>query len=323
VPAESGGSATSFFTDLVAGYHRHHAAEPASDPDVQGDVLGWSDDVKPSCRYTARDARRSPPMSEATDGIDDVKFSHSAQFLVSQHRPPISYDEQQLTAGPLWLAEAGHGHGPLVCSQDGVSATTSSMICYCCSLDGAAALQCSASARSVYQEPSSPGSSSTCWGDLDQYYTRLNAADCWPRHLGPGAGDDPAAAAAAAFFYSVNGFDLGATFTSPPQHVTCSAGATAGVGSSREFASRATRKTSAGSTAGTVGLGHSLQCAVCGDNAACQHYGVRTCEGCKGFFKVRLGSVLSYRNQLDHVRCTVTDTTNKLEQNTTKQKSIT
>ena len=29
----------------------------------------------------------------------------------------------------------------------------------------------------------------------------------------------------------------------------------------------------------------SLMCAVCGDNAACQHYGVRTCEGCKGFFK--------------------------------------
>ena len=28
-----------------------------------------------------------------------------------------------------------------------------------------------------------------------------------------------------------------------------------------------------------------LQCAVCGDHAAGQHYGVRTCEGCKAFFK--------------------------------------
>jgi len=29
------------------------------------------------------------------------------------------------------------------------------------------------------------------------------------------------------------------------------------------------------------------RCGVCGDHASCQHYGVRTCEGCKGFFKVK------------------------------------
>lgn len=35
-------------------------------------------------------------------------------------------------------------------------------------------------------------------------------------------------------------------------------------------------------------------CAVCGDSAACQHYGVRACEGCKGFFKVFTAPAFDY-----------------------------
>ncbi|WAR10079.1 HR38-like protein [Mya arenaria] len=47
-----------------------------------------------------------------------------------------------------------------------------------------------------------------------------------------------------------------------------------------------TTPSSTRSSPGREGLQkESLLCAVCGDNAACQHYGVRTCEGCKGFFK--------------------------------------
>lgn len=50
-----------------------------------------------------------------------------------------------------------------------------------------------------------------------------------------------------------------------------------------------------GEPSSSVGPGgkqkESMLCAVCGDNAACQHYGVRTCEGCKGFFKVSLWSL--------------------------------
>uniref|UniRef100_A0A915B341 Nuclear receptor domain-containing protein n=1 Tax=Parascaris univalens TaxID=6257 RepID=A0A915B341_PARUN len=32
-------------------------------------------------------------------------------------------------------------------------------------------------------------------------------------------------------------------------------------------------------------VGEEKLCAVCSDRAVCQHYGARTCEGCKGFFK--------------------------------------
>jgi len=271
----------------------------AAGTDVHGDFVNGSDDIKPSCRFTTR----SLSTSAVADVTDDVKFSHSAQFLVGQHQSPTAHVDHRPSADRGWLTDAGNGHGLLVCSQDCVSASSSSMFCYCCPpLDGAAAaLQCGTGTGAVCAESSSsPGSSSTCWtADLDQYYTRLNAAaaagDCWPRPLGPpGAGDDPAAAAAAAaaLFYSVNGFDLAAAGFAPPpaQQVTCSAGATGRMTTAggREGGGRAPRKTSAGSTTAVGALGHGLQCAVCGDNAACQHYGVRTCEGCKGFFKVGL-----------------------------------
>jgi len=60
-----------------------------------------------------------------------------------------------------------------------------------------------------------------------------------------------------------------------------------------------TETKSAGSSTSKDGL-----CAVCGDNAICQHYGVRTCEGCKGFFKVSNNSVhLHYYAGSYNVHC--------------------
>ncbi|VDK78967.1 unnamed protein product [Anisakis simplex] len=38
-------------------------------------------------------------------------------------------------------------------------------------------------------------------------------------------------------------------------------------------------------TASSDPFGEDKLCAVCSDRAVCQHYGARTCEGCKGFFK--------------------------------------
>jgi len=298
-PDTGSGSATSFFTDLVADYHRQHAADLPR-PDAAADVLtgGTSEDVKPSCRFTPRETPCTAPVSltgdaaddVTSDAADDVKFSHSAQFLVSQNQlQPTSYVDHhhQLSAGmdPGWLTDAAADcHGQTPHDDVAVNSTSSSaMFCYCCSLDGAAALQCNAGTTFYPVESSSPGSS---WTKLDQYYAQLNAADCWPRHLTPRAGDDPAAAAAAAaFFYSVKGFDLGAGFASVPPPAAQQQGVTTGGLSAGARPARKTPGARVVSTPGqTAGLG--LQCAVCGDNAACQHYGVRTCEGCKGFFKV-------------------------------------
>ena len=60
------------------------------------------------------------------------------------------------------------------------------------------------------------------------------------------------------------------------------------------FSSLSNRMRKASSLASTTNLRPSSEglCAVCGDNAACQHYGVRTCEGCKGFFKVNIVAAL-------------------------------
>ena len=66
----------------------------------------------------------------------------------------------------------------------------------------------------------------------------------------------------------------------------------AGVGGAPVKAAVTETRSTGGSTGGKDGL-----CAVCGDHAICQHYGVRTCEGCKGFFKVTTVTLLYTRRR--------------------------
>ena len=51
----------------------------------------------------------------------------------------------------------------------------------------------------------------------------------------------------------------------------------------------------------------SLPCAVCGDHALCHHYGVRTCEGCKGFFKRTVQKNHTY-TCMNEKKCTIDKT---------------
>ena len=67
----------------------------------------------------------------------------------------------------------------------------------------------------------------------------------------------------------------------PPPPPLRNAPSTSGPGNSKSGSVRS----GSGSGSSNSKPSGSLLCAVCGDNAACQHYGVRTCEGCKGFFK--------------------------------------